>query len=77
MLTYADATFDATQLAGIMSLANLTGDSRGMQTQSHSGKPQDRLMGQLERRAEAISGDINAQDIANALWEYAAIYAAI
>ena len=54
------AKCDATQLAGIMSLANLTGDSRGMQTQSHSGKPQDRLMGQLERRAEAISGDINA-----------------
>jgi hypothetical protein len=34
-------------------------------------KPGERMMGELERRAEAISGDFNAQDIANTLWAYA------
>jgi hypothetical protein len=28
-------------------------------------------MGQLERRAEAISGEFNSQDIANTLWAFA------
>jgi hypothetical protein len=31
-------------------------------------KPGERMMGQLERRAEAISGEFNSQDIANTLW---------
>ena len=31
-------------------------------------KPGERMMGQLERRAEAISGEFNSQDVANTLW---------
>jgi hypothetical protein len=31
-------------------------------------KPGDRMMGQLERRAEAISGEFNSQEVANTLW---------
>ena len=33
-------------------------------------KPGKRMMGQLERRAEAISGEFNSQDhtVANTLW---------
>jgi hypothetical protein len=34
-------------------------------------KPGERMMGQLERRAEAISGEFNSQHIANTLWAYA------
>ncbi len=30
-------------------------------------KPGQQLMGQLERRAEVISGDFNSQDVANTL----------
>jgi hypothetical protein len=30
-------------------------------------KPGERMMGQLERRVEAISGEFNSQDIANTL----------
>jgi hypothetical protein len=29
------------------------------------------MMGQLERRAEAISGEFNSQDVANTLWAFA------
>jgi hypothetical protein len=31
-------------------------------------KPGERMMGQLERRAEAISGEFNSQEVANTLW---------
>jgi hypothetical protein len=31
-------------------------------------KPGERLVGQLERRAEAISGEFNSQEVANTLW---------
>jgi len=31
------------------------------------------MMGQLERRAEAIPGEFNSQNIANTLWAYATI----
>jgi hypothetical protein len=31
-------------------------------------KPGERMMGQLERRAEAISGEFNSQAVANTLW---------
>jgi hypothetical protein len=31
-------------------------------------KPGERMMGQLERRAEAISGEFNSQNVANTLW---------
>ncbi len=31
-------------------------------------KPGDRMLGHLERQAEAISGEFNSQDIANTLW---------
>jgi hypothetical protein len=34
-------------------------------------KPGERMMRQLERRAEAISGEFNSQDIANTLWALA------
>jgi hypothetical protein len=34
-------------------------------------KPGERMMGQLERRAEAISGKFNSQEVANTLWAYA------
>jgi hypothetical protein len=34
-------------------------------------KAGERVMGQLERRTEAISGDFNSQDIANTLWAFA------
>jgi hypothetical protein len=34
-------------------------------------KPGERVMGQLGRLTEAISGDFNSQDIANTLWEFA------
>jgi hypothetical protein len=37
------------------------------------GKPGERMMGQLELRAEAISGQSNSQDIANTLWAFATI----
>jgi hypothetical protein len=33
-------------------------------------KPGERRMGPLERRAEAISGKFNSQDIANTLWAF-------
>ena len=33
-------------------------------------KPGERMMGQLERRAESISGEFNSQSVANTLWEY-------
>jgi len=33
-------------------------------------KPGERMMGQLERRAEAISGDFNSQSVANTLWVF-------
>jgi hypothetical protein len=36
-------------------------------------KPGDRMMGQLERRAETISGEFgefNSQSVANTLWEF-------
>ena len=28
------------------------------------------MMGQLERRADAISGEFKSQDVANTLWEF-------
>jgi hypothetical protein len=31
-------------------------------------KPGERMMGKLERRAEAISGEFNSQNVANTLW---------
>jgi hypothetical protein len=31
------------------------------------------MMGQLERRAEAISGQFNSQDVSNTLWAYATV----
>jgi hypothetical protein len=31
-------------------------------------KPGERMMGQLERRAVAISGEFNSQNVANTLW---------
>jgi len=31
------------------------------------------MMGQLEGRAEAISGEFNSQNVANTLWAYATI----
>ena len=34
-------------------------------------KSGDRMMGQLERQAEAISGEFNSQNVANTLWAYA------
>jgi hypothetical protein len=34
-------------------------------------KPGKRLIGLLERWAEAISGEFNSQEVANTLWEYA------
>jgi ribosomal protein L14E/L6E/L27E len=34
-------------------------------------KPGERMMGRLERRAEAISVDFNSQNIANTLWAFA------
>jgi hypothetical protein len=34
-------------------------------------KPGERMMGQLKERAEAISGEINSQAVANTLWELA------
>jgi hypothetical protein len=34
-------------------------------------KPGERMMGQLERRAEAISGEFKSQAVANTLWAYA------
>jgi hypothetical protein len=33
--------------------------------------PGERMMGQLERRAEAMSGEFNSQDVANTLWAFA------
>jgi hypothetical protein len=32
---------------------------------------EERMMGQLERRAEAISGEFNSQAVANTLWVFA------
>jgi hypothetical protein len=37
-------------------------------------KPGDRLMGQLERRAEAISGEFNWMDFTETIWFYAATH---
>jgi hypothetical protein len=34
-------------------------------------KPGDRMMGQLERRTEAISGQFNSQKAAKTLWVFA------
>jgi hypothetical protein len=34
-------------------------------------KPEERMMEQLERRAEAISGEFSSQAVANTLWAYA------
>jgi hypothetical protein len=34
-------------------------------------KPGERLMGKLERQAEAILGKFDAQQISNTLWAYA------
>ena len=34
-------------------------------------KPGAGVMGQLEGRAEAISGEFNSQDVANTLWAFA------
>jgi len=34
-------------------------------------KPGERVMGQLERRVEAISGEFNSQEVANTLWAFA------
>ena len=34
-------------------------------------KPEQRMMGELERRAEAISAEFNSQNVANTLWAYA------
>jgi hypothetical protein len=34
-------------------------------------KPGEQMMGQLERRAEAISGEFNSQAVANKLWAFA------
>ena len=36
-------------------------------------KPGERMMGQLERRAEAISGEFNSQEVAKTLWAFATI----
>jgi hypothetical protein len=33
-------------------------------------KPEERMMGQLERRAEAISGEFNSQCVANTMWAF-------
>ena len=32
---------------------------------------EERMMGQLERRAETISGEFNSQAVANTLWVFA------
>jgi hypothetical protein len=34
-------------------------------------RPGERMMGQLERRLEAISGEFNSQEVANTLWAFA------
>jgi len=34
-------------------------------------KPGEHLMGQLEAGAEAISGELNSQNVRNTLWEFA------
>ncbi len=34
-------------------------------------KPGERMMRQLERRAEVISGEFNPQNVANTLWAFA------
>jgi hypothetical protein len=31
-------------------------------------KPGERMMGQVEGQAEAISGEFNSQEVANTLW---------
>jgi hypothetical protein len=33
-------------------------------------KPGERMMGQLERRTEAISGEFNSQNVTNTLWAF-------
>ncbi len=37
-------------------------------------KPGERLVGQLEQRAEAISGEFNLQEVANTLWAICFFY---
>jgi hypothetical protein len=34
-------------------------------------KPGERMMGRLERRAEAISEEFKSQEVANTLWAFA------
>ena len=36
-------------------------------------KPGERMMGQLERRADAISGQFKSQVVANTLWAFATV----
>jgi len=36
-------------------------------------KPGERMTGQLERRAETISGQFTSQEVAKTLWAYATI----